>query len=501
MHNSPSPPARPHLLRALGPLMATAIVVGSVIGSGIFKKPQNVAANVDAFGLVVLVWTLGGVLALLGSLTLAELAVLFPEAGGSYVYLREGYGKLAAFLFGWVEYWIIQSAGLAALATVFTEELNNILGNAGFQRSFGAEWGSTPLDFWQRQVVTVFLILFMAWINVRGVLWSGWIQTLITSVKVATLLGILVLPLIALALSNSDMAQPRAENLTPFWPTSWSKDSWAGLGTALVGVLWAYNGWMNVSNIAGEVRNPKRNMPLALLAGVGIIIFLYLGANLAYSLILPSTSMADSTDMAVVTLFSLRMLGSGGAIVASAALMASVFGAFNGCLLTTPRIVFKMGEDGLAPNALGAVHANYHTPALSIWVFAGWSALLVLGAAGLTRVTLPVISLGEASLNLNLPTNKTPFDVLTEFAIFGVVLFETLAVSSIFAFRRRLPDAERPYKCLGYPIVPVLYIAIMAVVAVHMFINHKLESLVGLVFIAIGAGVYAWWRARPNQQP
>ena len=204
--------------------------------------------------------------------------------------------------------------------------------------------------------------------------------------------------------------------------------------------------------------------------------------------------------MAVVTLFSLRMLGSGGAIAASAALMASVFGAFNGCLLTTPRIVFKMGEDGLAPKALGAVHANFHTPALSIWVFAGWSALLVLGAAILTRVTLPIIPLGEASLNLNLPENKTPFDVLTEFAIFGVVLFETLAVSSIFTFRRRLPNAERPYKCLGYPVVPALYIAIMAVVAVHMFINHKMESLVGLVFIAIGAAVYAWWRARPVQQ-
>jgi amino acid transporter len=189
-------------------------------------------------------------------------------------------------------------------------------------------------------------------------------------------------------------------------------------------------------------------------------------------------------------------LGSAGAVVASAALMASVFGAFNGCLLTTPRIVFKMGEDGLAPKALGAVHANYHTPALSIWVFAGWSALLVLGAAALTQFSLPVIPLGDTAVDLNLPKDKSPFDVLTEFAIFGVVLFETLAVSSIFTFRRRLPNAERPYKCLGYPVVPILYIAIMAVVAVHMFLNHRIESLVGLVFIAVGAGVYMWWSRR-----
>jgi amino acid transporter len=180
--------------------------------------------------------------------------------------------------------------------------------------------------------------------------------------------------------------------------------------------------------------------------------------------------------------------------------MASVFGAFNGCLLTTPRIVFKMGEDGLAPKALGAVHANYHTPALSIWLFAGWSALLVLGAAALTQFPLPVIPLGSTALDLNLPKNKSPFDVLTEFAIFGVVLFETLAVSSIFTFRRRLPNAERPYRCLGYPVVPALYIAIMAVVAIHMFLNHRIESLVGLVFIGAGAGVYFWWTARRRQQ-
>jgi amino acid transporter len=475
--------------------MATAIVVGSVIGSGIFKKPQNVAANVDAFGPVVLVWVLGGVLALLGSLTLAELAVLFPEAGGSYVYLRESYGRLAAFLFGWVEYWIIQSAGLAALATVFTEELNNILGNAAFQDSLGVGWGSPPLPFWQRQGVTVVLIMGMAWVNVRGVLWGGRLQTLITTIKVATLLGILILPLVALLISLSESAKPQAANLQPFWPASWDRPTLAGFGTALVGVLWAYNGWMNVSMIAGEVRQPRRNMPLALLGGVGVIIFLYLGANLAYSLILPRQDMADSKTMAVVTLFSLRLLGPAGAIVASAALMASVFGAFNGCLLTTPRIVFKMGEDGLAPKALGAVHPRYHTPALSIWVFAGWSALLVLGAAALTRFSLPVIGLGDAALDLNLPADKTPFDVLTEFAIFGVVLFETLAVSSIFTFRRRLPNAERPYKCVGYPWVPILYIGIMVIVAVHMFLNHRLESLVGLAFIAVGAGVYACLRS------
>jgi amino acid transporter len=480
--------------------MATAIVIGSVIGSGIFKKPHNVAANVDCFSLTMLVWMLGGVLALLGSLTVAELAVLFPEAGGSYVYLRESYGPLAAFLFGWVEFWIIQSAGAAALATVFTEELNNILGNPGFQQAIGAHWGPAPFSFWGRQALAVALILLMGWVNVRGVLWGGWLQTIVTAVKVATLLGILLLPLVALGMSSPEVAKPQVRYLQPFWPASWEQLNLAGFGTALVGVLWAYNGWMNVSMIAGEVRQPRRNLPLALLAGVGVIIFLYLGANLAYSLILPRQDMAGLEDVSVLTAFSGRLLGPAGAVVASAALMASVFGAFNGCLLTTPRIVFKMGEDALAPAALGEVHRRHHTPAVAIWLFAAWTGLLVLGAAALTRFPLPVVRLGAVHVDLTLPPDKSPFDVLTEFAIFGVVLFETLAVSSIFSFRRRLPHVERPYRCLGYPWVPMVYIGIMAIVAGHMFLNHRVESLVGVAFILVGALVHAYWRFRATGQ-
>jgi amino acid transporter len=410
---------------------------------------------------------------------LAELAVLFPEAGGSYVYIREAYGRLAAFLFGWVEYWIVQSASLAALATMFTQEFTNILSNPVFQELLGVQWGAAPLSFVWQQVLSVGVILAMAWVNYRGVRWGGWMQGIVTTIKVATLLAILVLPLVALGIASS--AKPHAEYLQPVWPESWNQERLVGFGTALVGVLWACSGWMNVAMVAGEVRRPSRNMPLALLAGVGIVIFLYLGANLAYSLMLSRQEMADSKEMAVATLFRLRLLGPTGAIVASAALMVSVFGASNGALISTPRIVFKMGEDGLAPKALGHVHPVYRTPDLSIWLFAAWSCLLVVGAAVATNVSIPA---------LNLPSKKPLFDILTDFAIFGAVLFETLAVSAIFPFRRRLPHAERPYKCPVYPWVPLLYVGIMALVAAHMFVNQRLESSVGLVFIAVGAGVY-----------
>jgi len=484
--------AKPGLIRALGPVLATAIVIGSVIGSGVFKNPRLVAANVDYFGLIVMVWVLGGILALLGTLTLGELGALFPEAGGSYVFLRESFGRLAAFLFGWVEFWIIQAAGLAALATVFTDELANVvLASPVFRESGSMDWFGAPLSsFWGRQFVTVGMIMVMAGINIRGVLWGGWMQSLITSVKIATLIGILALPFIALAWSGGGLAQPRPEYLSPVWPSSWDRVNLAGFGIALVGVLWAYNGWMNLAFIAGEIKQPQRNLPLALLAGTGVIIFLYLGANLAYALVLPRQEMAELKNVAVVTRFAEVMLGPQGSVAASAALMISVFGAFNGCLLTAPRVVFAMSEDGLAPRALAKVHPSYHTPARSIMVFAVWSALLVLGAAAITQFRLPDVRLGDYAFNLNVPKGQSPFDLLTGFAIFGVVLFETLALASIFTFRRTMPNAERAYRCIGYPWVPIIYIAIMVVVAGHMFVNQRTESLAGLAFIAVGAGVY-----------
>jgi amino acid transporter len=498
----------PTLLRALGPFMAMAIVIGSTIGSGVFKKPQSVAENVDYFGMIMLVWVLGGVLSLMGSLSLSEVAALFPEAGGGYVFLRESFGRLSAFLFGWVEFWIIQAAGLAALAVVFTDELTNFLIASGMMPASGSNsWVTSPLtSYWGRQWVTVAMIMLMAGINIRGVLWGGWMQSLITSIKVGTLLGILVLPFLALAWSLPTDAKPKADYLSPIWPTSSQHFSMTGFGIALVGVLWAYNGWMNLAYIAGEIKRPQRNLPIALIGGVGVIIFLYLGANVAYALIMSHDELKGAKDVAVVTRFAEMTLGPIGSATASAALMISVFGAFNGCLMTAPRIVYAMSEDGLAPRPLAAVHPSYHTPARSILLFAVWSALLVIGAAALTQeptkesgsvddtqdqmAPLPVFHIGATTIDLNVPKGVSPFDVLTDFAIFGVVLFETLAVASIFYFRRAMPTLERPYRCHGYPWVPAIYVAIMAIVAGHMFMNHRTESLAGMVFIGIGAVAY-----------
>jgi APA family basic amino acid/polyamine antiporter len=470
--------------------MATAVVIGTVIGSGIFQKPQRVAESVPYFGLVALVWVLGGLLALMGSLAYAEVSVLYPRAGGNYVFLREGYGRLAGFLWGWVEFWIIRSASLAALATLFTKSFYAV-----FCEIFGPSLGNTLLGYWPQKMVTVTVILGLALVNIRGVRWGGVLQLFITTVKVGSLLALIALPFVIQALTGgSDPgAQPRTENLSPWWP-AWSDFHLSNFISALLAVLWAYHGWMNIAPVAEEVTTPQRNIPLALLLGVGTLIALYLGTNLSYSLVLTQQemkTMRDRTpeetareeaqgtpeDKTVAIGYCRRLIGPVGVGLAAAAIMCSVFGALNGNLLVAPRQLYAMGQDGMVPRALGRIHAVYRTPAVSILAFAVWASLLVLGAAALTQLKL-------------LPEDKDHFDILTDFAMFGSVIFETMAVTSIFIFRRRFPDAPRPYRCLGYPVVPALYVVLPALILGNMFVKQRLEAMTGLAFIAFGAVVY-----------
>jgi amino acid transporter len=247
---------------------------------------------------------------------------------------------------------------------------------------------------------------------------------------------------------------------------------------------------MNIAPVGGEVKNPQRNIPLAFLAGVGIVIFLYLGANLAYHLVIPQQEMAKLTGTTVVAEFALRLLGPVGTVLAAGAVMCSVFGALNGNLLVGPRLLYAMGEDGLAPRALGAIHATYRTPVLAIAVMAVWSNLLILGAATLNQFPLPTWEVGHYLVNFNPPKDKPLFDILTDFAMFGAVIFETLAVTTIFVFRRRLPDVPRLYRCLGYPVVPLLYLVLPAYILGNMFFEQTSEAALGLGFIAVGALVY-----------
>jgi basic amino acid/polyamine antiporter, APA family len=487
----PAAQAPARLPRALGPLMATAVVIGTVIGSGVFKKPQSVAVVLPHFGWVAVVWILGGLLALLGALALAEVAVLFPRAGGNYVFLREGYGRLFGFLWGWVEFWIIRTASIAALATIFTESLHAVC-RACAQLSSEQNF----FGYWEERLLTVGVIAGLAWVNIRGVRWGGLLQLFITAVKVGSLLAIVALPFILWGRIDEPA-------LTVTNPPGWSGPPgipWAGLGAAMLGVMWAYHGWMNIAPIAEEVREPQRNLPLALLAGVGTIITLYLGANLAYHLVIAMPQMATMINTTVVAEFCSRLLGPIGAAVGSAAVMCSVFGALNGNVLVGPRLLYAMGEDRLAPEGLNAVHPKYKTPAKAILVVAVWSCLLVLGGAALSQFGLPVIDLWEGrEINLNLPPGKPLFDVLTDFAMFGAMIFETLAVSTIFVFRAKLPNVERPYGCWGYPVVPLVYVLILTCVAINTLLTQWTEAAAAVAFILCGVVIYALFLRVPVQ--
>jgi amino acid transporter len=475
--------------------MATAIVIGTVIGSGVFKKPHAVAKDLGEFGLIMIAWVLVGVLAFIGSLILAEIAIIHPRAGGNYVFLREGYGRWAGFLWGWVEFWIIRTGSIAALAGVFTESFHDILRYAR-----GVDASIDLLDFWARQGVTVTVIAVLAAVNARGTVLGGGLQLVVTIVKVASLLAIALMPFAWLAFASEP--DVHASRLDPIWPAEASDIDWSKFGSALVGILWAYHGWMNLAPMAEEVHEPNRNLPLSFLMGTLAVIVLYCSVNVAYHLVVPRGDMILLGDGSpVATLFASRLLGPVGLLLASAAIMTSVFGSLNGNLLVGPRLLFAMGKDGLAPEALSKLHANYGTPFLAEIVLASWAILLVLGA-GLLRyfrdsINVQVDSLdaalwGSGAIQYFKVTDKALFDVLTDYTMFGAVAFETLAVASIFMCRRQYPvdKVQLPYRCWGYPVLPIIYVLVMAAVLCNMFYTQRTESLIAVGFIGLGGLVY-----------
>jgi amino acid transporter len=455
---------RAELLRILGPWTATAVVIGAVIGSGIFKKPQVVAQNIQNFEVALAAWVLGGVLTLLGAMSVAELGGMIPQAGGNYVYLRRAYGPVWGFLWAWTEFWIQRTASIAALATLFTESLDQII---------GAGWTS-----WEQRGVTASVIMGLAVVNALGVRWGGLVQNVTTVLKVGSLAAISVLPF---ALGRADpglLTQPR-EPL--------AVNPVLGFGAAMIAILWPYHGWMGLTPIAEEVRNPQRNVPLALIVGVLVIIAVYLGANIAYAVVLPQDVMADKEQVKVVAIsFAERLFASWGPAVSalaaacvSAAIMVSVFGALNANILIGPRTYFALGRDGLAPGVFAYVSPRFRTPFAAILLQAGWACALVFGAELLAEPG----------------RGESPFDILTDFALFGAIIFETMVVTTIFRFRRLYPDLPRPYRCWGYPFVPAFYTAVLALLLTSTILDKTWRSLIGLGLIGLGAVYFGLYYA------
>ncbi|HVS61592.1 MAG TPA: amino acid permease [Gemmatimonadaceae bacterium] len=454
------------LVRALSLRDAIALVL-SVIGTGVFLKTAPMAQLVGSPSKVLLAWLAAGLLSLAGALTYAELGAMMPEAGGEYVFLREAYGDLPAFLFGWSSLMLIASGGLAAVSTALASFLGSFV-------PLDAVWATHDFHLlgqvvhWRlgiQQVVAVAVILLFAGVNSRGVAVGGRVQWVAT---VAKLGGIAIIVLGAFLLSRTGswehLKSPVTARITP-------AESGA-FGAAMLAALWAYQGWSNVPMVAGEIDKPERNVPRALIYGMLIVILVYMITNLAYFYALPFNEIltANSTayrDALPVAAKAAQTFSSYGAHIVSIAFIISAIGALNGITLMNARVPFAMARDGLFFSPLANLSATSRVPANAIWFQGIWACLLALSGT---------------------------FDQITTSVIFAVWVFTALVGSSLFVLRRKLPAAPRRYRALGYPVVPALFVLVALWLVINTLTASPVESAAGLVLIALGLPFYVYFR-------
>ena len=446
------------LRRDLGLWGAAAIVVGTVIGSGIFLVPRAMVLRVGSVEMVFAVWIFGGLLSLAGALSYAELAAAMPEAGGEYVYLREAYGPLWSFLYGWTQMWVAKSGSIATLATAFFYYLTTFfpqLDGVFYTLALPIGPGGGPLEMRWGQLLAMALILLLAGVNYFGVKFGGGVQVVVTVIKIA-LIAFIVVAGLAWGHAHAASAGPPPAVLT-----------FAGFFAALVAALWAYDGWNNVSMVASEVRQPQRNLPLALIWGTAAVIAIYLLANAAYFYVLSPSEVAGSNRVAAEMMR--KVAGSWGAAAVSVAAMISIFAALNGSILAGSRVPYAMARDGLFFAPVARVHPAFRTPSVSILVLSAWSAVLVLSGR---------------------------YEQLFTYVIFASWILYGMTTAAVLVLRRKQPNLPRPYRTLGYPVVPVLFVLVAAVLVLSTLVDSPRESLLGLVLIAAGLPFYFHWKSR-----
>ena len=444
---SPRPSTPPQgsgtLTRQLGLWSAVAVLIGSTIGSGIFRSPAGIADKLPGPLPLMAVWVAGGLFALCGALTLAELSGAFPETGGAYVFIREGWGRMPAFLFGWSELTLIRAASLGAISTTFAEYLLRVL---------GYDASVAPYSDWVHYIAAI-AILVTATFNYVGLKWGALVQNLTTLAKYGGLLFIIVLAL-AIGLPRT------GGHYTPAVPDG--SFHIAAFGLALVSVLWAFDGWADLSFVAGEVKEPRRTLPRAIIIGTTAVIVIYLLANLGYMAVMPVGEIRHSQLVAADV--ANRLIGLPGVVFVALTVMLSTFGTLNGTLLTSPRIFFAMADDGLFFRKMAAVHPRFGTPYISI---------MLVAALGVVFVMLRT------------------FEQLADTFVTAIVPFYALAVAAIFVFRQR-PTYDPPFRTPLYPVVPALFILATLFLLVNAIIDpsSRWGTLAVLGGILVGVPVY-----------
>jgi APA family basic amino acid/polyamine antiporter len=486
-------------VRAIGLFDGTMIVVGSMIGSGIFIVAADIARQTGSPGGLLLTWVLTGVLTIAAALSYGELAALFPHAGGQYVYLREAFSPLWGFLYGWTLFLVIQTGTIAAVAIGFSRYLGVL-----FPAISPNSWIIPPINFSSRfavslsvqQLVAVLMIIFLTFLNTRGVKLGKWIQNIFTSAKMLSLLGLIFLCIFvarhASAIADNfshlwvvrgaNTIEPGAGFLKSLLPTTTAGSGWYGLMLALavaqVGSLFSADAWNNIGFTAAEVKNPKRDVALSMVFGTLIVITLYCLANLAYLFALPLAQIQNAADDRVATAALSAIFGAKGAVMMAVAIIVSTFGCNNGLILAGSRVAYAMAKDGLFFKATGKLN-GHGVPGVALVYQGIWIAILIL-----LRTRKPDGTYGNVYSNL------------LDYVVFSALLFYVLTVAGIFVLRIRRPDADRPYKAFGYPWLPLLYILAASGIMGVILLYKTSTAGGGVVIVLLGLPVYWLWQRR-----
>ncbi len=462
--NSPAT-ARPELTRGVGAWAAIAVNVTNMIGAGVFLKARVMTCNVGSAKLVMLVWLAAGLLSLAGTFSYAEIAAMMPEAGGDYVYLRRAYGRLVGFLFGWMAFAVFRTGAQAALAVGLAIFMNVAVGGVLQHWHIAAKIAGLPVEIGGLTLVALATLWTVALINCASVSTGGRTALVATIAKVALVLAVAIG---AFCFAPGDWTHLGGSGLLGSCEgvASSARGGVAGFGAAMLGALWAYDGWNNVAPLAGEIRDPQRNLPRAFVGGLLVVAALYLLVNTAYYYTLTPLQIADiPTSSSVATEVLKRFLGPVAISLTAVAMMISSFGSLHASVLANSRIPFAMARDGLFFRALAKLSARTNVPVRAIVAQAVWGSVLVVSGT---------------------------YDTLTDSVIFASWLFYGLTTASLFVFRRTMPDAPRPYRAVGYPVVPCIFLLVTAALIVNTFIATPRQALQGAAMLLIGLPFY-WW--------
>ncbi len=498
--------AEVELVKGLGLFDATMLIVGSMIGSGIFIVSADIGRQLGAAGWLLLAWVVTGLLTVAAALSYGELAAMMPRAGGQYVYLREAFSPLWGFLYGWTLFLVIQTGTIAAVAVGFSRFLGVVVPAIS-----PTAWIFKPVNLSTdyaislslQQLLAIVLIVFLTLINTRGLNIGKWIQNIFTSAQTVSLLALIVLGIFV-----GRNAEAISANFSQFWairdvgriqpdfswlPTVSATDGLFGLLVAFcvaqVGSLFSCDAWNNITFTAGEVREPQRNIPLALALGTGTVVVLFLLANLAYLSTLPLEKIQQAPDDRVATAMLSVIFGDSGAIIMAAAIIISTFGCNNGIILAGARVYFAMARDGLFFKATGNLN-RHHVPALGLALQCLWACLLVLPRTRLRDGSgAPLIDTASG-----LERYGNLYSNLLDYVVFAVLFFYVLTIAGLFRLRRTRPDAERPYRAVGYPLVPALYIATATIIMLVLLAYRTQTTWPGLMIVLSGIPVYFAWR-------